>query len=348
VGLELNIEKDFADFRLRTAFSTDRDWTALLGASGCGKSLTLKCIAGIMRPDRGRIVLNGRVLFDSEKKIDIPPQQRKVGYLFQNYALFPNMTVEQNIACGIHYEKNRALKKEKVHQIIESMQIEGLEKHRPHQLSGGQQQRVALARILIGNPEILLLDEPFSALDSFLRDQMLAEVKKIIREYDKEMILVTHNREEAYGMCPRTAVMDRGRISRIGVTEEVFADPRTVPAAILTGCKNICPAVKRGSTKAEVEDWGLTLETGRPVGDRLCAVGVRAHHFSPDVPANSYEIEPLEEIESSFNRTVKFRYPGQKPDARPVWWIVPKEKKNTADCRRLGIRPEDILLLYDD
>ena len=130
--------------------------------------MTLRCIAGIIRPDKGRIVLNGRVLFDSEAKIDLPPQKRKVGYLFQNYALFDNMTVEQNIACGISSEKNRAERKKQVAAMIERMQLTGLEKNKPHQLSGGQQQRVALARILIGKPEIILLDEPFSALDSYL------------------------------------------------------------------------------------------------------------------------------------------------------------------------------------
>ena len=131
MSLEVNIEKRLGDFQLKAEFTCEETFTALLGASGCGKSLTLRCISGIEKPDRGRIVLNGRVLFDSEKKINLPPQERKTGYLFQNYALFQNMTVEQNIACGIHKEKDKKRKKAAVADMIKKMQLAGLEKRRP-------------------------------------------------------------------------------------------------------------------------------------------------------------------------------------------------------------------------
>ena len=188
MSLEVRIEKQLGNFSLKTEFVCSEKSTALLGASGCGKSLTLRCIAGIVRPDRGRIVLNGRVLFDSEQNIDLPPQKRRVGYLFQNYALFQNMTVEQNIGCGIHHIKKKAVKREMIADMIQRMQLNGLEKQKPAQLSGGQQQRVALARILVGKPEIMLLDEPFSALDSYLRDQLLSEVKDILGEMPVELV----------------------------------------------------------------------------------------------------------------------------------------------------------------
>ena len=168
MSLYVDIEKRLGAFRLQSKFEVADETLALLGASGCGKSMTLKCIAGIVPPDRGRIVLNGRVLFDSEKKIDLTPQQRRVGYLFQQYALFPNMTVEQNILCGIR-AGSRSEKRSLAAEKLRMFRLEGLEKKYPAQLSGGQQQRVALARILCSEPQAILLDEPFSALDSYLK-----------------------------------------------------------------------------------------------------------------------------------------------------------------------------------
>ena len=163
MSLSVDIEKKLGAFHLRSQFEAPDETMALLGASGCGKSMTLKCIAGIVTPDRGRIVLGGRVLFDSEKKINLPPQQRRVGYLFQQYALFPNMSVEQNILCGIR-SGDKAEKRRVLAEKIRMFRLEGLEKKHPAQLSGGQQQRVALARILCSEPEAILLDEPFSAI----------------------------------------------------------------------------------------------------------------------------------------------------------------------------------------
>lgn len=168
MSLFVEIEKQLGNFHLDVRFQAETETLALLGASGCGKSMTLKCIAGIMTPDRGRIVLNGRVLFDSEARIDLPPQQRRVGYLFQNYALFPTMTVEKNILCGIR-SGSKAEKAAALSATLHRFRLEGLEKRYPAQLSGGQQQRVALARILCSQPEVILLDEPFSALDSYLK-----------------------------------------------------------------------------------------------------------------------------------------------------------------------------------
>ena len=146
MSLIVDIRKDLGSFRLDVKFEAESGVTCLLGASGCGKSMTLKCIAGIEKPDEGHIELDGRVLYDSEKKIDLPPQQRRVGYLFQNYALFPNMTVRQNILCGLCREKDRSEKERRLREMVNMLQLEGLENHKPHQLSGGQQQRVALAR----------------------------------------------------------------------------------------------------------------------------------------------------------------------------------------------------------
>ena len=153
--------------------------------------MTLKCIAGIEKPDRGTITLDGRVLFDSEKHINLTPQQRRVGYLFQQYALFPNMTAAQNILCGIR-TGSRAEKKEKLAALLRTFRLEGLEKKLPAQLSGGQQQRVALARILASEPQAILLDEPFSALDSYLKWELELELGELLGAFDGPILWVSH------------------------------------------------------------------------------------------------------------------------------------------------------------
>ena len=172
MSVSVNIKKKYGDFCLDVAFEGGNEVLSLLGASGCGKSLTLRCIAGIETPDEGKIIINGVTVFDSEKRIDLKPQKRRVGMLFQNYALFPNMTVEENILCGLEGLRDKKERKARCKEAVSAFQLEGLEKHLTHQLSGGQQQRVALARMLVSEPEILLLDEPFSALDSHLRPEL--------------------------------------------------------------------------------------------------------------------------------------------------------------------------------
>ena len=246
MSLIVDITRELGSFVLDAQFEAENGVTCLLGASGCGKSFTLKCIAGIEKPDRGHIELDGVVLFDSEKHINLPPQKRQVGYLFQNYALFPNMTVRQNILCGLNREKDREKKEKRLSEIIRLMQLDGLENHKPAQLSGGQQQRTALARILVNEPRMLMLDEPFSALDAHLRDSLKIELRDMLQEYGREVLMVTHSREEAYNMSRRIAVMDRGKLLCMKDTKELFADPGSVPAAVLTGCKNIAPARKVG------------------------------------------------------------------------------------------------------
>lgn len=187
MALEVHIVKKLHGFTLRVNFCTEGSNMGVLGASGSGKSMTLRCIAGIETPDEGRIVINGRTLFDSEKHINLKPQERRVGYLFQNYALFPTMTVEKNISCGFRGDKSE--RKKRVRDYLERYQLVGLEKRYPSQLSGGQQQRVALARMMIGEPEVILLDEPFSALDSYLKDVLQRDMVNFLQEYKGDMIL---------------------------------------------------------------------------------------------------------------------------------------------------------------
>ena len=239
MSLLVDIRKTCGAFTLNVRFETVDNAPAvlgLLGASGCGKSLTLKCIAGVETPDEGRIVLDGVTLFDSHKKIDLPPQKRQVGYLFQDYALFPNMTVRQNILCGLCREPDKARREQEVRRVLALLQLEGLEQRRPHQLSGGQKQRVALARILVNRPRLLLLDEPFSALDSHLRDKLQMELRGLLADFGHDVLLVTHSRDEAYHLCRRVAVLERGNLLSVKATKELLADPGSVAAATLSGC----------------------------------------------------------------------------------------------------------------
>jgi molybdate transport system permease protein len=275
-GLFLNIEKRLPNFHLQIAFNTDDQPLGLLGGSGAGKSMILRCLAGIETPNKGRIVLNNRVLFDSENKIDIPIYQRRIGFLFQNYALFPHLTVAQNIAFGI--PKYIDTKTEVEKQLI-AMKLQGFGNRYPHQLSGGQQQRVALARALASNPEALLLDEPFSALDTHLRSQLEQQVTEILADYSGVTLFVTHNMEEAYRLCPHLLVLEQGKAAHYGSKYEIFQHPASVNVAQLTGCKNFSRANILSPQKIEAIDWGCTLEVGENIPSELSYVGIRAHHL---------------------------------------------------------------------
>ena len=277
--LSVSVEKRLGDFRLDVAFESEGGILALLGASGSGKSMTLKCIAGIETPDRGRIVLDGRVLFDSEKRINLPPQKRGVGYLFQNYALFPNLTVQKNIEAGVR--GSREEKQAKALEFLRAMRLEGEERKLPRQLSGGQQQRVALARILAGAPRVILLDEPFTALDSYLQWQLEMELQDTLAAFGGLTLFVSHNRDEVYRLCERVCVVDEGRSSPVIPVSELFDGPDTLSAALLTGCKNYSAAEKIDEHRVRALDWGTELRCERPVPDGLRYVAVRAHYVRP-------------------------------------------------------------------
>ena len=348
MALEVDIEKRAGEFHLHAVISCEDGFLGILGASGCGKSMTLKCIAGIEKPDRGRIVLDGRVLFDSEKKINLPPQKRKVGFLFQNYALFPNMTVRQNILCGLHAQKEKKRKEEETDRILSLLQIGEIQHLRPFALSGGQAQRAALGRILVNRPQLLMLDEPFSARDARLRLRLQMELKDLLADYGHGILMVTHDRDEAFRMCSRIGVMDRGRMLTVKNTKELFADPGSKEAAVLTGCKNIAKAVKTGAYEVFVPAWNIRLGTAKPVGEKLAGVGIRAHYFNPRTPVNTFPVRFVREMEEPFEWVSEFRFEGQDPDSPAVWWRYAKEKRPQKQPERLGISPANILLLYEE
>ncbi|MCC5624302.1 molybdate ABC transporter permease subunit [Nostoc sp. CHAB 5715] len=278
-GLFVNIEKVLPSFDLKVAFTTDEQPLGLLGGSGAGKSMILRCLAGIETPTRGRIVLNGRVLFDSEQGINLPSRDRRIGFLVQNYALFPHISVAQNIAFGLPKGLSAGSIKVQVEEQLIAMQLQGLGDRYPHQLSGGQQQRVALARALASQPEALLLDEPFSALDTHLRSQLEQQMTETLAGYQGVTLFVTHNMEEAYRICPNLLVLEHGRAVHYGSKHDIFQHPATVSVAQLTGCKNLSRAVLQSSQQVEAIDWGCTLQVIEPVKSELSYIGIRAHQF---------------------------------------------------------------------
>ena len=347
MSLEVNVTKRFDGFTLHAAFTAGDTATALLGASGCGKSMTLRCIAGIVRPDEGRIVLDGRVLFDSAQGIDLPPQQRNVGLLFQNYALFPNMTVEQNILCALKKEKDPAARRAACAEALRAMRLEELAKRLPGALSGGQQQRAALARILAAKPRILMLDEPFSALDSYLREEVEGEVGSLLAGFAGTALLVTHNRDEAYRLCKEMIVLNEGQVLRAGKTKEVFADPQSVAAARLTGCKNILPCTPLDSRTVRLDGWGTTLRLTLPVPAGCTAVGIRAHDFTPCAAGapNAIPVKAVSTSENPFDWNLICTSP---EGTAQLWWKVGKTSLSAAapgPPQYLCAAPESIMPL---
>ena len=322
MALSVNIEKRFKGFDLRMAFEAGDETLALLGASGCGKSMTLRCVAGIEKPDRGRIVLDGEVLYDSEKRINLPPQKRRVGLMFQHYALFPQMTVEQNVLCGVKRVPRDSERNGAVREILENMGLLALKDRLPGQLSGGQQQRVALARILVGKPRILMLDEPFSALDSHLRFRMEVETREAIRRFGKTVLLVSHDRDEVYRMADRVAILKEGRLQRLGTRAEVFSDPGTKESCVLTGCKNVSSIRRIDDGRAEALDWGIALAL--PLKPGTDAVGIRMHAICPGEGENAFRCRVTEVIENPFSYTVMLRPVSAPPDSVPIGWEMEK------------------------
>lgn len=346
MALSVDIRKRLGDFRLEVQFEADNERLALLGASGCGKSVTLKCISGILRPDEGRIVLDGVTLYDSAAGIDLPPQRRKVGYLFQQYALFPNMTVRQNIAAAVgDRTKRQAVTAEKLRRF----QLEAVADQRPFQLSGGQQQRTALARILASEPKAVLLDEPFSALDSYLKYQLEVELAETLDQFQGTVVWVSHDRGEVFRNCRQVCVMDQGRSQGTYTLRALFHEPGTEAAARLSGCKNFVDAVPKGSA-VSLPEWGLTLECGKPVPPDIRRVGIRVHHVAlaePRAPG-AFPCQVLRAVQDVFNTIVLLRPETAAPDAPPLRMELDRAVWHGAEDKDrvwITVQPRDILLL---
>jgi len=310
--LEVAITKTLNDFTLNSNFTSDNEILSILGPSGCGKSLTLRCVAGLISPDKGTITLNGRTLFDSKTNINVIPRKRNIGYVFQNYALFPHLTVEKNIAFGIkNIEKKSRYRM--VQEIIDRIQLNGYGKNYPSQLSGGQQQRVALARTLITKPDLLLLDEPFSALDSHVKQILKKELLNIIKSnYNGIVLLVTHDVEEAYSLSDRILVFEKGQTVQIGKKQEVIQKPSNLDVARLTGCNNFFEVEILGEENKQfiLRSKGIILRANklRQANSKNIIAGIRAHDLrisaKPFNEINTFECEVINKTEEIFSISV--------------------------------------------
>lgn len=351
MSLVVKIKKRLKSIDLNINIETNGVSTGILGASGCGKSLTLKCIAGIESPDEGQIILNNRILFDSTKGINLKPQQRKVGLLFQSYALFPNMTVRENIEIAI-IKKNK--KKDIADRMLQLLRITHLQKSYPQQISGGEQQRVALARMMAYEPELMMFDEPFSALDLFLKDQLQQEILEVLAEYHGELLMVSHSREELYRFCEDITVMNQGRTIEKGKKDEIFRRPVNIATARLTGCKNISRAIKISEFELQALDWGIRLHTQEQVSDDISYVGIRAHNIKAgtrEEDSNSLPVSLAGFSEGLYENSIIVQHITREEDTSKIWWIISKQEWEKTLGEKLPpklILPREHLLLLKD
>lgn len=346
MSLQVDIRKQLGEFHLDVRFQAEQEIMALLGASGCGKSVTLQCIAGILRPDEGRIELDGRVLFDSQRHIDLPPQKREVGYLFQQYALFPNMTVRQNIAAAV---RDKAARGDTTEELLRRFRLSDAADKRPRQISGGQQQRTALARILASRPKAILLDEPFSALDGYLKYQLELELNDTLSAFPGSVLWVSHDRGEVWRNCPRVCVIHQGRSEPVAVMKELFRHPGTEAAARLSGCKNYVSAIPDGNG-VSIPAWGLRLNCGAPVPPDISLMGLRSHQIHPVPPDDErgFPCAVVRIIDDVFETIVLLRPRDAAEDAPLLRMELPKSAWAELDspaALTVSVAPEDILLL---
>ncbi|NOS35408.1 MAG: ATP-binding cassette domain-containing protein [Deltaproteobacteria bacterium] len=255
MALSINLQKRLHTFSIDVGLSIGEETLVLFGPSGAGKSSLLHLISGIITPGSGVVTINHQDVYNSGNGVNLPIRSRRVGHLFQDYALFPHMTVYDNIAYGIREKRGEAVKR-RVEELVALMRLSGLENRRPHEISGGQKQRTALARTLASEPQLLLLDEPFSALDYQVREKLRSDVVMIHQRFPITTIFVTHDLEEAFVMGERIAVINDGRLEQVGTREEVFYKPKTRNVARLIGTRNIF----RGRV-ARVRGSELTIDT---------------------------------------------------------------------------------------
>jgi len=333
--LKAKIRRSLQGFELNVNISLGREIMTILGTSGAGKTMTLQCIAGLVRPDEGRIELGGKILFDSQKRVNLPTQKRRVGFVFQNYALFPHMTVRENISYGIRHLHSAVVSK-KVDSLLNMMNIGSLPNRFPKQLSAGQQQRVAIARALAPDPEILLLDEPFSALDSQLRERLELELLELQKEFGGSMLLVTHDLEEGYKLGTQIAIYHSGRIAQCGTRQQIFSAPASRTVARLTGVRNF---IEGRVTRKESSDvwvripvWELDLRVcckegiNAAVGDAV-VVGIRPEYVrivQDDLVDNVVNCHVLQMVEGIVDITYRFAAEKDSQPRHPLTAVLSK------------------------
>lgn len=331
--LELRVKSNLQGFTLDVAFTVNQEILAILGPSGSGKTMTLRCIAGLTHPDEGFVKLNDKVLLDTAKGINLPARLRKVGFIFQNYSLFPHLTVNQNVAYGIsHLPRNEI--SERVADLLDKMHIRQLGDRLPRQLSAGQQQRVAVARALAPEPDVLLLDEPFSALDTMVKERMYLVLQAVQHFYKGDMLFVTHDLSEGYKLSSRIAVFESGRIVQHDRKEKVVFNPSNHTVARLVGFKNLLPGsvakIDGGSVAIALTGLGLLK---MPVPEKIdlavnqgLTVGIRPEYIQlrdrPGENVFSFVLDHTVEGVSSGDFYFHTNNPGKSPYS--IMAVMPK------------------------
>ena len=356
--LKARIKRALPGFDLDVEFELNRELLAVLGPSGSGKTMTLQCIAGLTRPDEGRIELNGKVLFDSASGINLPPQRRKVGFVFQNYALFPHMTVSENVAYSIRHLTLSEVT-EKVERLLNIMNVSPLAGRYPKQLSAGQQQRVAIARALAPDPEVLLLDEPFSALDSQLKERLELELLALQREYRGSMLLVTHDLAEGYKLGSQIAIYQAGHIAQCDTRQKVFARPVNRTVARLTGVRNLMDGtvsrIEPAYVWVHISAWNAQLKVLTSQGSHLVlnqrvVVGIRPEYveLKESHGENIFSSRILQSVEGISSVTYRFHVDS---DQQAKHYINAAISKSSAICVKDGqtcllyLPPEHLIVI---
>ncbi|URN85110.1 sulfate/molybdate ABC transporter ATP-binding protein [Acetobacterium wieringae] len=353
----IDIKKNLYDFQLAVKLQTEEEIIGILGASGSGKSMLLRCIAGLVKPDQGQIIINGKTFFDSQKKINLSMGARKVGFLFQNYALFPNMTVVQNIAFGLdHLPKNE--KKRRVDALMEKYHLGDIGNRYPTQISGGQQQRVALARAVAVEPDILLLDEPFSALDVHLRNHMMKEMVESLKEFTGLTLFVTHNREEAYRLADHIAIFNTGKLEVLGHKDVIFKHPASLETAKITGCKNLIKARRCSDYLLDIPKWGVTMQTTMKIVAESGYMGVRANQVkfinNPEYSGiNRFKVYIADESDGPFRTSLylKIGSPAKSLDDYHLQAEISRDERDRLFDRsqphEIEINPESVFFVIE-
>jgi molybdate ABC transporter permease protein len=353
--LQVEVEKSLDKFNLQVALRSGQGAVGLLGPSGAGKSMTLRMIAGVTAPDRGRIALDNRVLYDSAAGVNTSAASRKIGVVFQDYALFPHLTVAENVGFGLR-SMPEGERRVRVERQLASMHISELASRYPKEISGGQRQRVAIARCMAMEPVALLLDEPFAALDPHLRRQTEEQLRETLSSFKGAVIVVTHDMEEAFRFCTDLLVLDRGRVIANGPKHELFERPKTIAAARLTGCKNIVQACRLADHCIEIQAWECKVTTSSAVPSDLTHAGFRSHQFifqESREGENVYLCWLVNSNEAPHEVTLYLRLhamqrPGEPPHLQAD---VPKEVWRSLSKRPqpwfIKLDPERVLLLHD-
>jgi molybdate transport system ATP-binding protein len=362
-GLQVRVRRTLTSedggFQLNVAFAVEKGITILFGPSGAGKTTLLDCIAGLADPDQGRIVVGERVLFDSEEGVNLSPTERRIGYVFQDLALFHHLSVEANVGYGLRGLKSEE-RKQRVAGALEALGISELRERRPAELSGGERQRVALARTLATQPAVLLLDEPLAALDMPVRMKIAEDLRKSIQALPIPVLYVTHSRDEVFMLGERMLMLERGKIIAEGTPHQVMSAPRSETVAQLAGFENVFEAqvtsiheergtmmCRLGESKIEMEaplvwaEAGSKLRVGISAGDVLLAtsapVGLSARNILSGKLLSLWQRDMIVVarvdcgVEMSVHLTLAARDSLQLTPGRQVWLIV-----KTHSCHLLG------------